>query len=65
MARLVAYLIGETNHLQRDFLVAPLEQLPDVAALLEDHEPVPDTRALRWELSDPAVRRAHIDLAYW
>ncbi len=65
LARLVAYLIGETHRLGRDFLVAPLEQLPGVSSRLEDLAPVPDTRALRWELSDPTITRAHIDLSYW
>jgi N-acetylglutamate synthase-like GNAT family acetyltransferase len=65
MARLIAYLVGETQRLGRDFLVAPLEQLPAVAAHLEQFDPVPDTRALRWELPDPPITRAHIDLAYW
>ena len=65
MARLVAHLIGETHRLGRDFLAIPLEQLPSVAAQLEAYEPVPETRALRWEPSDPPMVRPHIDLSYW
>jgi hypothetical protein len=65
MAQLIAFLIGETERLGRDFLVAPLEQLPQVAAHLEQYEPVPETRALRWELTDPPMTKPHIDLSYW
>lgn len=65
MAELIAFLIGETERLGRDFLVAPLEQLPQVAVHLEQYEPVPETRALRWELDDPPITRPHIDLSYW
>ena len=65
MARLIAFLIGETEKLGRDFLAVPLQYLPKVAQHLERYDPVAETRALRWGLREPQVTRAHIDLAYW
>ena len=65
MARLLGYLIGETDKLGRDFLAVPLDHLPKLARHLERYQPVPETRALRWGLREPQVTRAHIDLAYW
>jgi hypothetical protein len=74
MAKLIAYFIGETHRLGRDYLVAPLQQLPAVASLLNDFEPVTETRALgwfRWDETgqdlppDPPIKRPYTDLAYW
>jgi hypothetical protein len=75
MARLIAYFLGETEGLGRDCLLAPLQQLPRVAALLEEFRPVPDTRGLGWLLWDEEserlgrpfveIRRPYTDLAYW
>jgi hypothetical protein len=65
MARLIAYLIGETDGLGRDYLLAPLEQLPAVAEYLSSYEPDLETRALRWGMTDPVITRAYLDLAYW
>jgi hypothetical protein len=75
MARLVAYLIGETHKLERGYLVAPLQFLPDIAARLEDYEPAPERRGLIWRTfdgnfnqmpePDPPVTRPYTDLAYW
>ncbi len=65
MARLLSYLIGETERLGRDFLTVPLDPFPAVAELLERYEPVPETRALRWGLREPAITRPHTDLVYW
>ena len=75
MARLVGYLIGETDRLERDYLMAPLEHLPSVAGLLERYEPVPETRGMQWTtfdedgqpmaVPDPVVSRPYTDLAYW
>jgi len=65
MARLIAFLIGETDKLDRDFLTIPLQHLPKVVQHLERYDPVAETRALRWGLREPQVTRAHIDLAYW
>ena len=65
MARLIAYLIGETDRLGRDYLLAPLEQLPSVVEQLGSHESTQETRALRWGMSDPVITRAYLDMAYW
>jgi hypothetical protein len=65
MARLLRFLIGETERLKRDYLAVPLDRLPKVAAELSDLEPLPETRALRWDLADPPVTRPYTDLAYW
>jgi hypothetical protein len=65
MARLLRFLIGETDRLGRDYLTVPLDQLPKVVDALADLDPVPETRALRWDLSDPPVTRPYTDLAYW
>ena len=58
MARLIAFLIGETASLGRDYLTVPLDWLPALAAQLESFEPVPETRALRWGLREPEITRA-------
>ena len=65
LARLIGYLIGETDRLARDHLVVPLDQMPELAALLEEYGPIPETRALRWDLRDPVVTRPYTDLRYW
>lgn len=65
MARLLGYLIGETARLGRDYLVAPLQHLPAVAAALERYGPEPETRSLRWGIAEPAVTRPYTDLRYW
>lgn len=71
MARLIAYLIGETARLERDHLQIPLEQLPSVAARLEEYDPVSDTRGLQWYAGDGQgpvdlpLTRIYIDLSYW
>ncbi len=65
MARLIGYLIGETQRLGRDYLAIPLDQLAALAALLGQYEPQPETRALRWGIPDVQITRPHIDLAYW
>jgi hypothetical protein len=65
MARLIGYLSGETAGLGRDYLVAPLQYLPGVAAALEGYEPEPETRSLRWGIPEPAVTRPYTDLRYW
>ena len=65
MARLLGYLIGETARLGRDYLLAPLQHLPRLAAKLERYGPEPDTRSLRWGLRDPDVTRPYTDLRYW
>jgi hypothetical protein len=75
MARLIEHFIGETGRLGRDVLLAPLQFLPEVAALLERYEPREDTRGLGWlmwdaesnRLGHPTVmpERPYTDLAYW
>jgi hypothetical protein len=65
MGRLLGYLIGETDRLGRDYLTVPLDHLPRLAELLAPHEPLIDTRALRWGLAEPQVTKPYIDLAYW
>ena len=75
MAGLIAHFIGETARLGRDVLLAPLQFLPDVAALLAEYEPREDTRGLGWlmwdaeseKLGRPVVtpERPYTDLAYW
>jgi hypothetical protein len=72
LARLVAFFIGRTAELGRDSLMAPVEWLPGVAALLHEHEGVPETRALYFQPT-PALKqmgitklvRPYTDLAYW
>ena len=75
MARLIGHFIGETKGMERDALLAPLQFLPQVAALLEEYEPREDTRGLGWlmwdaeseRLGHPVVmpERPYTDLAYW
>jgi GNAT superfamily N-acetyltransferase len=65
MARLLRYLIGETHHLGRDYLTVPLDRLPKVVDALSDLDPVPETRALRWDLDEPKITKPYTDLAYW
>lgn len=75
MARLISYLIGESATLERGYLVAPLQFLPEVAERLEDHGPIPERRGLVWRTfgddfqqmpePDPPMTRPFSDLRYW
>ena len=66
LAALIEHLIGETLALERDYLLAPLESLPEVAALLVSHEPVAETRYLQWRTNTPVITRpTYLDLVYW
>jgi hypothetical protein len=66
LAALIEHLVGVTHDLGRDYLVAPLESLPDVAALLASHDPIPETRYLQWRAERPPLTApAHLDLVYW
>ena len=72
MARLIGYLIGVTDDLGRDHLMASLEFLPSLAERLETYEPVAETRALHWQMEDERgepvdvkLARPYTDLAYW
>jgi hypothetical protein len=72
MARLIGYLIGVTNDLGRQELLAPLEQLPKLAELMSPYEPAIEPRTLAYDGWDEGsiqvsvtVRRPYTDLAYW
>jgi len=72
MARLIGYLIGVTDGLGRDQLMAPLEFLPSLVRQLASYEPVTEKRALYWqpgkvlkELGLTMLARTYTDLAYW
>ena len=72
MARLIGYLIGVTDGLGRDQLIAPLEFLPSLARQLTSYEPITEKRAFYWQpdkvLKDLGLRmlaRPYTDLAYW
>jgi hypothetical protein len=66
LAALIEHLVGITHDLRRDYLVAPLEALPEVATLLASHDPVPETRYLQWRAERPPLTApAHLDLVYW
>jgi hypothetical protein len=66
LAALIDHLVGETHALGRDFLLAPLESLPDVAQMLASREPVPETRYLQWRTDTPAITSpTYVDLGYW
>ncbi len=76
MAALVRYFVGRTLEVGRDHLLAPLDQLPELAARLEDLHPTNETRGLNWRtlalagggqtpVPDPAITRPYTDLAYW
>ena len=74
MARLVGHFVGLTHNLGRSYLVAPLEQLPQLAAKLERLGPATETRALHFQsysreqdnwLMDDSLKRPYTDLAYW
>jgi hypothetical protein len=66
LADLVEHFIGLANDAGRDYLLAPLETHPEVAALLGGHEPIPETRYMQWRARTPELRHpAHLDLVYW
>jgi hypothetical protein len=66
LAALIEHCIGLAYDRGRDYLVAALETLPRIAALLAHHEPVPETRYLQWRTESPALKvPAHLDLVYW
>lgn len=66
LAALIRHLIGVTHELRRDYLVAPLETLPEVAAELASREPIPETRYLQWRAETPAITPpTYLDLVYW
>jgi hypothetical protein len=65
MARLLQWMIGRTHKLGRDYVAIPIEHLAKLAALMEKSRPELDTRALRWGLKEPPIRRPYTDLRYW
>ena len=66
LAWLIEHGITRAHTLGRDYLVAPLATLPEVAALLEQHQPEPETRYLQWRADSPALTPPpYVDLVYW
>ena len=66
LAALIEHCIGLAHANGRDYVVAPLETMPQIAALLASHEPISETRYLQWRADDPPLRTpAHLDLRYW
>ena len=72
MARLIAFLVGETDRLERDHLQVPLEQLPSVAERLGEYGPVSEMRESSWFCWDSVegpidlpLGRIYTDLRYW
>jgi hypothetical protein len=66
LAALIERFTGLAHDNGRDYVVAPLETMPGVAALLTSREPVPETRYLQWRTETPALKSpAHLDLVYW
>lgn len=66
LAELIEHLIGVTHDLGRDYLVAPLETMPDVAAALAHRASEPETRYLQWRTDEMPLRAPpHLDLVYW
>lgn len=66
LAVLIEHLVGVAHTLGRDYLVVPLETMPDVAELLAHRAPLPDTRYLQWRTDAPSLAAPpHVDLVYW
>jgi hypothetical protein len=66
LAALVEHLAGVTHAVGRDHLVAPLETLPEVSALLSTMSSEPETRYLQWRADTPALTAPpYLDLVYW
>lgn len=66
LAALIEKLISVTHSLGRDYLVAPLEALPTIEALLGRNRPVREKRYLQWRGETPSITvPTHLDLVYW
>lgn len=66
MAEVIEHLIGVTHELGRDFLIAPMETMPEVEALVADRRPSAETRYMQWRAETPRIKApVHVDLAYW
>jgi hypothetical protein len=72
MAGLLDYLIGVTDGLGRQELLAPIEWLPKLVDLMAKHDPAIESRLLAYDKWDEGgvevsvtVRKPYTDLAYW
>jgi hypothetical protein len=65
MLELLDHFAGRAHALERTFLLAPLEQVAELAKRAEVFQPVIERRFMRWPVPDPAVTRPYTDLAYW
>jgi hypothetical protein len=65
MTALLLHLIGRAHEYGRDHLLVPLDHLPEIASRMEESEPEIETRALRWNMTDPVIERPYTDLRYW
>ena len=71
MARLIAFLVGLTRSLGRQYLLAPVDQLPELHKLLGRRRPGAETRGLLVTKfggptgADLKVTKPYTDLAYW
>ena len=72
MARLLGYLIGVTNGLGRHELLAPIEQLPKLVALMAKYEHAVESRLLAYDNWNEGgidvkveIKCPYTDLAYW
>ena len=69
MARLIAYLLGETAKLGRTSLVAPLDRLPALAQACAGFEPRLEGRTFEWTPYIPQAPRTiaepYTDLRFW
>lgn len=71
MARLIEYLVGETERCGRGRLMAPLQFLPEVTERLKHLESEQETRPVYWQPGPEArklglkLTKPYTDLAYW
>jgi hypothetical protein len=72
MASLLDHMIGVTHELGRQELLAAIEWLPKLVALMEKHEPAVEQRLLAYDKWNEGgievsvtVRKPYTDLAYW
>ena len=65
MERMIHDFIGRARRLGRDYLAAPIEHLPTLAARMEELNPEPDARSLRWGIRDLQIARPYVDMRYW
>jgi len=75
MGRLIAYFVGETSCLERDYLIAPIDHMPALVSRLDHLQPARETRGLGWllwdeydravDVAETPITRPYTDLAYW